>query len=231
MATIRSRQLTPDETIEAVTRVAGHVPVQVVADDLGVPAEVVRAAVARAKASREAREGLRAPQAEATPAVPDGRGPNTVLVVARPVPSPPPQESVQRPAARAKSVDAADLYTIEELCKWADDAGINRAVTLAERVRVAAEELRSMLRRREEIDARKAKVAKAEQLLAAARAELAEITGGKRLVPRSTPSGEVSTSTMRAWAIDHGYDVPPRGLLRHEVIAAYHAAHSGTGTP
>lgn len=230
MSAITSRQLTPEEMIEAVSRVAGHVPVAVVADHLGVSPQVVVDAVARAKANRAARGVPVAPQVEATPNARNGRGPDVAPASA---PTPPPRESAPTRTAALKSVDAADLATIEDLCKWADGAGVNRAVMLAERVRVASEELRSMLRRRDEIDVRRVKVVEAEQVLAQARAELAEITGSKKDLrsPRSGPVIGASTAEIRAWAVKNGYDVQPRGLPSHTVIGAYHAAHAAADAP
>jgi hypothetical protein len=42
----------------------------------------------------------------------------------------------------------------------------------------------------------------------------------------SLPGG-VSTATVRAWARDHGLDVPDRGALSQRIIDAYDAAHAG----
>ena len=46
-----------------------------------------------------------------------------------------------------------------------------------------------------------------------------------RVVRSSVPSGEPVASEVRAWARDHGLDVPARGRLRPEVWAAWHQAH------
>jgi hypothetical protein len=75
--------------------------------------------------------------------------------------------------------------------------------------------------------------------LATTEAELAALLGNDA-APREpapepepcrdpSPSGAVSasTSTMRAWAIANGWEVPVRGILRAEVVAAYNAAHEG----
>lgn len=226
MSTTKGRQLTPDETIEAVTRVAAHVPVQVVADELGVSPEAVLSVVTRAKANRAARGLTPAPQAEATPRVRNGLDTD---VPPTPAPNPPPQDSEP---AEPDSVlvgqidtDSADLFTYEELAEWGREIGINRAVILAERVTSSAEELRAMARRREEIQMRQSVIVVLERQLATARGELVDFTGNQRPARRAG----TNTSEIRAWAIANGHDVQARGLLPNTVIHAYRAAHTPAG--
>lgn len=208
MPTLRARQLTPEESILAVSRHGNGVPVALIADQLGVPDEVVKAAIDKAKAARAARNGVTVPVA----------APSAPTVVAQRLAA---AAAAAEPAAEAPvRVDPADLHSIEELCEWADDAGVNRAGMLAERIRIAAGELRAMLRRREEIDSRKAKIAEAERVLRDARAELAQITGGRTA---NTPTGEAAT--IRKWAVDHGYEMPARGRIPVPIVAAYRAAN------
>jgi hypothetical protein len=203
---LRARQLTPDEVILVVSRHASGVPIALIADQFDVPNEVVKAAIDKAKAARAARNG-------------------TTLPVAAPAPVP--AAVMPEPAAAApvvdepkKRIDPADLYSYEELAEWGDDASINRARMLAERVRGAAEELRAMVRRRGEIDAQRAKIAEAERVLLEARNALAEITGGRG---GNTMPGE--TAAIREWAIQHGHELSARGRIPADIVAAYRAAH------
>ncbi|MGV9567091.1 Lsr2 family DNA-binding protein [Streptomyces sp. NPDC003480] len=42
-------------------------------------------------------------------------------------------------------------------------------------------------------------------------------------------TGVVSVAEVRAWAREHGMDVPPRGRLRAEIWNAWHTTHPATG--
>lgn len=41
----------------------------------------------------------------------------------------------------------------------------------------------------------------------------------------SSPKATASTSDIREWAIEEGYEVGPRGRLPKEIVEAYEAAH------
>lgn len=220
-----ARQLSPDECIGVVARAAAHVPLAVIADEYGVSVEQVKAAVDRARAARAASGRPQLPP-PSTGAV---NGTVRAAVIAAPV-----AKTGRTAAAEAavtavkKQLDTGDLYTIEELVDWGRTIGITRAATLAERVESAAGELRPMLARREEIDERKAEVAAAEEALRAARAALAQASGTRIPAAASRASasnGGSSTAAIRSWALEHGYDVKPRGLLPGHVIDAYNAVH------
>ena len=44
---------------------------------------------------------------------------------------------------------------------------------------------------------------------------------GNSLPPEAEASGGTSSADIRAWAIDNGYEVPARGRISEEIIAAY----------
>jgi hypothetical protein len=222
---LKGRQLTPAEVIQAVSRHATGVPIALIADQLGVPDEIVKTAIDKAKAARAARNGatlpVAAPATSKAAASRDAEQPEPAPDNPEPEPG---EASPVDPEPEKPNVDPADLLSYEELAEWADDAGLQRAATLAERMRSAAEELRAMLHRRDEIEMRKSVVEVLERQLQTARAELASVASPKRTVHPG--NGGSPTAEIRAWAVAQGYEVQVRGILPAQILAAFQAAHS-----
>jgi hypothetical protein len=203
-----SASLNPAEAT-AVLMVRQGMPLAEAARVSGLTSEQITHARERADANRGAR-----PMPPTVAPAPTRSAP-VAPVRARPEPS------------LRRSVDAGDLLDIEELLGWADKAGVNRAAMLAERIRSATSELRSMAKRQGEIAQRKAIVAALEKQLAKARAELHESTGEKRRPADGAPARKGETAQIRAWAQANGYEVALLGRIPAPIVEAYHAAHRG----
>ncbi|WP_083924457.1 Lsr2 family DNA-binding protein [Nocardiopsis lucentensis] len=119
----------------------------------------------------------------------------------------------EREAGRRKRL----LDTLNKSRRWKrTDRPVER-VTARQR----DEARREAERRRIEAEVR----AEFEQRLETERAKARLASGGS--ATGAVASSEPSTAEVRAWAREHGYEVPARGKLPDDVVAAYKAAHEG----
>lgn len=144
-----------------------------------------------------------------------------------PKPTPVPRPPVVVPVAPQAGQSKRPVpLAVDELLAWAEKDGPARAHTVAARIRAQLAELAQLHEQHAATDVLRKTISVLERQLADAKAELRQTTGAKAS-PASAGAPSASTSTIRAWALEHGHQVAPIGRVPASVVEAYRAAHAG----
>lgn len=156
---------------------------------------------------------------------------STAELLEQPVQPEPPAITV-RSAANAPDVDEGRV-SVGRLLSWAEQSGPSKAKTLAARIRMQIDELRTI---HAEHDARTKAQAEVDRLTAeleAAKAKLRAAGAGGHRTGRPAgitpaPDRKEYLATVRTWAAENGHACNPLGRIPGHVMEAYRAATGDT---
>jgi small-conductance mechanosensitive channel len=141
-----------------------------------------------------------------------------------------------RPAPQASpsaSEPAPVPDPVEQLLAWAESAGAARAAGLAVRIRRQLTELTALREQHVRTEEARRSVSALEKQLAAAKAQLRQLTTVKPRQPEAAqapqPGSKEERTLIRAWAREQGYPVGDVGVIGKQIVEEYRAAHAGSG--
>jgi hypothetical protein len=149
-----------------------------------------------------------------------------------PLPEPPPKPKRKRKTAmeeptpiRPAAPEPAAEPTPAELIAWGAGHDTARIKHLAARAEDALAKLADAMKQETKIAAREAEVARLKALLHNAEQDLRAAKGAPATAKTGSSKANPDTAKIRAWAREHGYEVPVAGVIRADIVQAYHRAN------